>query len=189
MGIARTFRGIYKPKYIAINIAAAVAYFFLMDFLLRYQNYGTLIVSVPMYVLYLLSITASISLTIGIYSIGNTRNNLAKGTGSTAGTVSAFAGSLVGGCGCHAPLLATIITLFGFSGAAFPADVLLTGYATEIFAALIIINIAISIYYLNRLSDQKCRIDRRSHGKKNTLKKENREGGAAPRKKRRHNSA
>ncbi len=161
---------IYRPKYIAINVITAIAYFLFISYLLRFQNYGVLIISVPPYVLYLLSITASISLTIGIYSIGNARNNHAGGTGSMTGTATAFAGSLVGGCGCHAPILVSAIALLGFGSAAFPADVLLTSYATPIFLVLIIINIAISIYYLNRLSDPKCRINRRSHGKEDSTK-------------------
>ncbi|MCL4403413.1 MAG: hypothetical protein M1500_01820 [Candidatus Marsarchaeota archaeon] len=165
MKIGSMLKRIYTPKYLAINLVAAIAYFLFISFLLRYQNYGTLIVSVPMYILYLLSITASISLTIGIYSIGNTRNNHAKGAGSTAGTATTFVGSLVGGCGCHAPILVSVIALFGFGSAAFPIDVLLTENATPIFMVLIIINIAISIYYLNRLSNQKCQIDRRSNGR------------------------
>ena len=167
--IAEMLRKIYTLKYLAINAIAAVAYFFFISLLLRYQNYGAFIINVPMYVLYALSATASVSLTIGIYSIWNTRNNYAKGTGSAAGTATAFAGSLVGGCGCHAPILASLVALFGFSSAAFPVDILLTENATPLFLVLIIINIAVSIYYLNRLSDPKCRV-RRSNGKKNTAK-------------------
>src|SRR5271155_4198302 len=105
MNLTKSLRSIYKPKYIILNIFAAFAYYFLITYILSVQQLGIPIVSVPIYLIYVLAVVSSINLTIGVYSIWNTAKNIAKTSATSIGTLTALAGSIFAGCGCQAAIL------------------------------------------------------------------------------------
>ncbi len=153
-----SLRRIYRPRYLALNIVAAIVYYFAFQFLIKYQNYGILLVNVPAYLEYVLIATASVLLTISVYSIRNTRKNQAKLSASSLSIAALVLGGVFGGCGCAEPLIFGL-TAFGISSASlFSANAVLTALAAQIFWAIIIANLALIFYYLNKLSKPVCMV-------------------------------
>lgn len=153
---------IYKPKYILLNVVIALVYYFVLAYLIKYQNYGVLLfLNVPIYLIYALILTTSILLTISIYSIRNTIRNNAKVSGTALSTITTVGEGIVMGCGCSASLLYNL-TVFGLSASeTFAISDAITYFAFEITLVLIAINIIATIYYLNKLSDPSCRIKKK----------------------------
>lgn len=159
--LAAQLVSIYRPKYIALNIALAAVYYFVYTTLLSIQQYGLPLISFPYYLIYILVATSSIVLTIAVYSISNSRNNYAKLSASTAGTATTLLGAVFGGCGCTAPLLFSF-TVIGISSSQIIAlDNFINANQVLLLAAMIAINLFVMIYYINRLSKPSCRLKRR----------------------------
>ena len=100
----RTLASIYRPRYVVLNIAAFVVYYYAYLELIAYQNLGVFLSNVSEGLLYALVLTSSMLLTIAVYSIRNTRNNRASVSATTLGTVATLFGGVIGGCGCSVPV-------------------------------------------------------------------------------------
>ncbi|MGC8651742.1 MAG: hypothetical protein ACP5UH_00615 [Candidatus Micrarchaeia archaeon] len=164
--VLQTLKRIYRPRYIAFNAAIALAYFYIVKLAIRAQDRGIFIATIPVSMLALLSITSAITLTIAIYSINNTRKNQAKVAASTTSVLGVALGALVGGCGCQVSLLAGLAEIVvGMSGAgAFALNVALAENSFYIISAIVVINILVTIYYVNKLSKPVCSISERGSG-------------------------
>lgn len=146
------FALIYSPPYIALNIAIAVIYYFVFVYLIRLQNYGILLITVPHYLIYALVATSSVMFTIGVYAI---RHSLRRGMGassSTVGTFMALFAGFISGCGCSAPLLYGV-TAFGLSIAEVSvASAFIAKYSVAIISAIIAVNVLLILYNSWRIS-------------------------------------
>ena len=158
MMIYQTLKDIYKPKYILLNIAIVTAYYYLITLMLSIQQQGVPITSVDVNLIYILVITASVTLTIAIYSIKNTRRNAAKVSATTVSTISAVAGGVLAGCSCQAAILFSILVLVINGGEAASINAMVSGYANLLYEVMILINLFVIIYYLNKLSNPSCKI-------------------------------
>jgi hypothetical protein len=160
--IYNTIKEIYRrPKYILLNLLALLAYYYLFNYLIRAQQYGIFLVTIPIYLVYLLVLTSSVALTIGIYSIRNTRNNGAKEVSTGISAVTTLAGGIVGGCGCTEPLILGL-TVVGLSTSdTFALVNFISANQAIIFSAMIVINLFVVVYYLNKLSEPSCEIKKR----------------------------
>ncbi len=154
--MGRSIRAIYQPKYMLANIAALAVYYFVFNFLIRYQDYGIFLVNVPTYLIYAMIASASVLLTISVYSINNTRRNQAKFTASSVSAVALFLGSMFGGCGCAEPLIMGLAAFGISSGSLFSVNAIMTVYSIQIFYVLILFNLVFVVYYLNKLSKPSC---------------------------------
>ena len=163
-----TIKSIYrKPVYITLNIAAAVIYYGVYDYILSIQTHGIAVdINLPpSYLVYLLVITSSVLLTIAVFSIRNSRNNQAKFSAGITGSFTAAFSGVLSGCGCTSPLLFSILAPLGLSSQFVSFDIFFINYQIELFVAFILINIGLAAYYLNRLSSPKCAIKRPKDGK------------------------
>ncbi|MDE1871539.1 MAG: hypothetical protein KGI06_04870 [Candidatus Micrarchaeota archaeon] len=160
MNFAKSLRSIYGPKYIAANVAIAVAYYYLIEYLLSVQQRGIPVTSVPVYLIYALVITSSITFTIAIYSISNTRKNYARVSASSVSAITAVAGGILSGCGCQAAILFNVLSISIGTGEATMINTIASENAPIIFGAMIIINLFVSGYYLEKLSSDSCKIKR-----------------------------
>jgi len=142
---------IYKPSYIALNVALAFLYYYAYVFLIKYQDYGVLLNLVPPFLIYLLVITSSVLLTIAIYSIRNTRNNKAYLSASTFGTITALGGGVIAGCGCSAPVLLSLVAIGLSTGQTFAISSFFNNNSIALFGLFILANLLLTAYYLNRL--------------------------------------
>lgn len=155
-----TLREIYKPKYAVLTVVLGITYSFAFWYLAYIQGGSAVMLSVPIYMVFLLVASSSVLMTIAVYSMWNTRKNNAnvKGTAASAGTV--ILGS--GLCGCTTTLLPTLALAAGMSTpAVYALTSFLRDYNVEIILLLIALNVAVIAYYLNKLSDPTCKIKKR----------------------------
>jgi thiol:disulfide interchange protein len=159
MNVGKTFKSIYaKPAYIAFNMAAALAYYYLISYLLAVQQKGIPVTAVPVYLIYFLAATSSVTLTIAVYSIGNTRRNQARISATSVSAASAFAGGIISGCSCQAAILFNALAFVAGAGEATLVNTIIGENAPIIFAAMIVLNLFLAVYYLERLSHPKCKL-------------------------------
>lgn len=162
--ILTSIKNIYvKPFYIILNIIFCIIFYFVFVFLIRYQNYGILLIETPIYLLYLMIITSSILFTISIYSIRNTRKNAAKFSGSTVSTIVVLFGGVVGGCGCSAPIIYGLSVLGLDLSTTSTLAYYLNYYILDLFYFMILLNLILIVYYLNKLSTTKCIIKKKNN--------------------------
>ncbi len=160
--IASSLKRIYGPKYIFINVAALVIYYYVFNFLIGIQEHGAVIVVLPPYLIYLLLFTSSIAMTIGIYAVGNSINNEAKYSSTSVGTATAVLGTIIGGCNCTAPLLFGL-TAIGINSIAITSLInFISAYEILIFEVMSAVNIVISVYYLDKLSNPGCMLKKKA---------------------------
>lgn len=154
----RTLASIYRPRYVVLNIAAFVVYYYAYLELIAYQNLGVFLSNVSEGLLYALVLTSSMLLTIAVYSIRNTRNNRASVSATTLGTVATLFGGVIGGCGCSVPAISSL-ALVGLSASEVVSlNNFLADYQNKIFGLMVVANLAVIFYYLFRLSSASCRI-------------------------------
>lgn len=159
--VASTVRGMYSPKFILLNVAMALVYYAVFNFMLTVQEHGISLSFVPPYLVYALVITSSIVFTISVYSYFNTRNNNAKTHASLTGTGTAIIGGVIGGCNCTVPLLFSL-TAIGVSAVQIVALVnFVSANSALLFGLMIAINLFVMLYYLNKLSEPSCKIRKR----------------------------
>ena len=143
---------IYRPKYVAITFVLGIAYAFAFWYLAYIQGGNAVMLSAPIYLIFLLIASSSILLTIAIYLIRNTRKNGAKITGTAASTGTVILSS--GLCGCTTSLLPTVALAAGLSTpATFALASFLKNYNIEIVSLLIALNVVVIVYYLNKMSN------------------------------------
>ncbi|MDE1856582.1 MAG: hypothetical protein KGH98_00695 [Candidatus Micrarchaeota archaeon] len=149
--IIDNFVRVYTPRYIALNIGVAVAYYLVINYLVLIQEKGIPIINVPQYLIYALVAVSSILLTVSINSIAN--NMLVRrslGTG-VLGTASTLLGGVVVGCGCSFSLLVVALGGLGASISTTIAVVdFLSSYGSYIMAALIALNVLLILFSVTR---------------------------------------
>jgi len=138
-----------------LTLAGGVLYYFLFEYLVSLNNYGIVIFYVPIYLVYLLSLTASLLLTVTVYAFSS---RIRQGAGivpsrGLVGSISAAVGGCVGGCACQAPILYNIFYLIGLN--AFEASgvvTLIASYQTELNVLLILLNAILTYRILSKVS-------------------------------------
>lgn len=161
-GAIGILKRIYTPKYIALNIAVAIVYYIFYSYLLTVQENSTIVlVTVPLWLIYSVIITASVLFTIAVYSARNTRNNQAKVSGSVLGTAATVFTGVVAGCGCTAPILLSLTAIGISASSVFSLVNFLNANQTVLFVALLAINVGVLAYYSRKLSNPSCKISRK----------------------------
>jgi hypothetical protein len=158
MRITKSLKDIYTIKYAAFNIAVAVAYYYVITYILSIQQHGIPITSVPVYLIYLLSIISSVTMTIALYSVSNTRKNSAKISATSVSAATTVFGGIVSGCGCQTAILFNVLAIGLGGGEATLINTIVSENAPIVFGALIAINLSVIVYYLQKLSKPACRI-------------------------------
>lgn len=158
MNISKSLRNIYTIKYIMLNIAIAIVYYLVIQYLLSIQQKGILITTVPLYLIYALTVSSSIAFTIAIYSVSNTRKNSAKYSASSISAATTVIGGILSGCGCQAAILFNVLAISVGTGEATLINTIATENSIFIFIAMIIINLFVIVYYLDKLSKPGCKI-------------------------------
>ncbi len=150
--VLRAFQLVYKPKYIILNIAVAIIYYFVLVYLIRYQNYGILLISVPKVLIYALVITSSMMFTFGVYAMRSTFKRKANASGTAIGTAFTLLVGVIAGCGCSTPILYSV-TALGLSIVEVSAFAsFITRYSAEIISVMLVVNVLLIAYYASRTS-------------------------------------
>lgn len=156
--IGLALKEIYRPRYVILNLGIVAVYYLIFVSLIKFQNYGVfLLFNIPLYVFYLLILTSSILVTISIYSIMRTEGVGVKVSAGGVGTATMLFGTIFGACGCSAPIVLSL-TVIGLSTAEVIAlNNFLSRFALPLFTALILINLAVTFYYVDKLSELLCK--------------------------------
>ncbi len=148
---------IYKPKYLALNLLIGIAYYALFLYLAAVQGGGAIMPGTPWILVFGLIATSSITLTIVIYSISNTRNNQAKASGTAVSLGTIVTGT--GLCGCATTFPAVIAAGIGISTTGvYALGSFLKNYNLYIYSGFIIMNLFVIGYYLNKFSKRECKV-------------------------------
>ncbi len=158
--IYNTIRGIYKPRYMALNVIAVLAYYVLYKILVNIRlGLNAPLVLVPDYIVYILIFTSSILLTLAIYTYKNRKAKMAGSRATAAsGTATTFAGGFVASCGCTPSLTLGVFTTFLSASSAYALNNFISVNQIPLFSAIIAINIVMIGYYVNKLSKSYCKI-------------------------------
>jgi len=144
-----------SPRYVALSVIGAVVYYLVFDYFVSLSNFGIVVFSAPVYLVYMLAITASLLLTITVYSV-SLRLRRGLPSSSSAGllaSLSTIVGGSVVGCACQAPILYNLLYFFGLN--AFEASGVVTplvAFSMEINVALIVLNLVAVVWLLSKIS-------------------------------------
>jgi hypothetical protein len=143
-----------KPAYLLLTVVSTALYYTAFTML---QHSGSVFVftSLPSYLVYLLIITSSMLLSLGVFSVrihlGN--SNIRKASSGIYGVVSTVFGGIIAGCGCQAPLLYSVFSTLGIN--IIDANTVVTAIGnnqTPLFSVLVVLNLAFLYYMLSTLS-------------------------------------
>jgi hypothetical protein len=104
--------------YWLLTASAGVIYYFILQYLIEISNKGIVIITVPKYLLFLLDITAAISITLGVYSVRQSLIRTRALSGASSGVVSSLSVLTAGvsvSCACQAPILYNILYFVGLN--------------------------------------------------------------------------
>ena len=147
-----TLKEIYKPRYVGLTFALGIVYAIAFWYSAYLQGGDAVMLYIPIYLVFLLIVSSSILMTVAVYSMKNRRRNNIKTTGTAASAGTVILGS--GLCGCTTTLLPTIALAIGVgTPTVYELSSFLKNYNVEIISVLIIINVAVLAYYLNKLSN------------------------------------
>jgi hypothetical protein len=157
MGAYQTLKSIYKPKYIALNVILAIAYYIIMSEILI-AAYHIIIFAQPLsqYLFYAVAVTSSTLMTIGIYAFEHAIRSRARILTPTIGSAVALTASVITSCGCAATPMLLSLTAIGLSGTEiFGLNLFLSNNESVLLFVLTIINLSVITYYINRLSNRR----------------------------------
>jgi hypothetical protein len=142
-------------KFLLLNICIGVVYYFLYQYLIFLSTQGILVQSVPAYLVYLLALSASVVITLSVYSVSQRlpRKKIVRGASSgVLGTASIVVAGITAGCACQAPILYNILYFVGLNTLEASSFVAMVNfYQIEIILALIAINVVLAYLTLSRI--------------------------------------
>jgi len=150
--LAASLRRVFTICYAAIAALAAIVYYLVLVYMIKYQNYGIFLVSVPKPLIYLLAITSAIMFAFGVYAIRSSFMKRAGASASAFGTAATLFTGIIAGCGCSAPIIYGIAAL-GVSIAEISVlESFIARYSSGIIGAIIAINALLILYYASMVS-------------------------------------
>ncbi len=151
----KALTGIFsKPLYAIIGILSSIGYFTLFYLMVKSSNYGIFLLTVPVYVIYVISVTSGILLSLSLFSIF--KSLLSVRTGVAGGVLSVVlpsVGSTVITCACSYPIIGTFLLFVGVNALELSAAIsTLARYDTAAAFLIIAINVVAIYYYLGRIA-------------------------------------
>jgi hypothetical protein len=143
-----------EPRYIAIALLGAIAYYFVYFIIIRASNYGIFLITVPLYLIYAIAATSGILLALSAFSIAKSLLSLKAGT--AGGIASAFipsVGSMVATCACSYPILGSFLFFLGVNAFELSSIVsVISQYELEATFLIVVVNMLLLFYYSGRIA-------------------------------------
>lgn len=141
-----------------LAIGAAAYYYFIL-YIIRISNSGLVLITAPIYLIYLTVATSAVLLTVSIYSLRLSLKNMASDVSEGAASiVTVFIGSLVSSCACTAPILGTILYGIGFDSLGVSGALSFVGSNQYLLLGIVsLANLFLIYYSLGKLSGA-CRL-------------------------------
>lgn len=159
--IYQTLRSVYTPKYLLVNLVLVAVYYELIRMLIAAQQFGLVFYAIPSYLIWILTITSSVLMTVAVYSILETRAWKPRYRGAVPSTVTAIAGGVFGACGCQGAVLYSVFALVFGSGEAVFLTTTLAQHVFVVFIGMSCINLLLIGHYFDALTKRECRTTRR----------------------------
>jgi hypothetical protein len=159
--VYKSLKEIYTPMFLLLNLVIAIVYLVVYDYIVGLQGPASLNF-VPGYMIYLLVITSSMLITISISSVRKKVIRDASLVGDAVGTITTIVGGIISGCNCSAPLLFELVALGVGSSEIVALNNFISAAQIWIFFSMILLNVVILLYVLNKFSDPSCRIKPRT---------------------------
>ena len=143
-----------SPFYILLLVAGSVFYYELFRYLIIISNSGIFFVTVPLYLVYALVLSASLLFTTSVYAISKSVHAKYAGVGgSMLSVVSATLGDLVVGCSCYAPILSSVMYAIGFGALQVSSAISFLGdYQASFVVVFVAVNLIFIYYQLGRIT-------------------------------------
>ncbi len=151
---------IKSPVYQAIMTSAALLYFLVFHILVIASNYGIFLVTIPIYLVYIMVASAGFLLALSVFSIRTALIGRVSAAGE--GALSAIlptVGSLVATCACSYSLLASLLAFIGIN--AFEISSVVSSislYQLWLIIAIIAVNLDMIFYYLGKVANAASRL-------------------------------
>ena len=143
-----------SPIYLALTLLGLLGYSEVFYYLILASNKGVFLVTVPIYLIYALTLSAALLLTTSIYAVS--RSIHAKYAGAEGGALSILtssAGSLVVGCSCYAPIISSALYAIGFGTIQVSGVISFLGvYQLWFVVAFVVLNLLFIYYQLGRIT-------------------------------------
>lgn len=155
--LVRAARPIHsKALYLLLFAVFSAIYYAIISYLIAYQNRGIEFLVMPIYLIYLEAIAGGFLLSVSVFYLLNYKKAYGAGVSMSAG--SAALTSIVGGCGCSAPIAFGLFSFaLGGSSAIYAID-FMSAYAPYIVGAVAISEITVGIFYLSKIGNPNCRL-------------------------------
>lgn len=142
-----------SPFYILLTIVGVVAYYELFHYLIASSNNGLFFVTVPMYLIYALILSASVLLATSVYAvIKSIKARYAGAEGGVLSLLTSSIGGLVVGCSCYAPIFSSILYAVGFGTIQVSSAISFLGVYQAWFVVIFIAaNLTFIYYQLGRI--------------------------------------
>lgn len=146
-------------RFLLFLIAAWIIYYLFIKYMITISSQGIFLVTVPTYLLYILSFTSALLLAISAYSIHLSFKYRVLGLEEgAASAVTTFIGSLVTSCGCSAPILAVILYGLGVNAIGVSSSITFIAVNQDWLLGIVaLVNIGLAYYSLGKVS-KGCRI-------------------------------
>jgi len=105
---------ISSPVCIVVALLSVCAYYLLFFGAIEYGNKGVFILSVPIYLVYALIITASALLAVSAFAVLKSFHVRAATSEGAVSVIASSCGCLIAGCGCYSPIIASALYAIGF---------------------------------------------------------------------------
>ena len=143
-----------SPYFIASFVVASILYYLLIKYVIEASSSGVFFLTVPIYLLYLLSMSSGFLLSTSIYSVGISMRYGPLGVGDGAASAAlTLVGGLVTSCGCTTPLLATVLYSIGANALSVGGAISFVSANQDwMLSAVILLNAAFVYYSLGKVS-------------------------------------
>ena len=153
----RAFVRVYKSGWSwLITAVAGLVYYWIFQVFVAASSGGIVLLVVPLNLVYTLDISASILITLGIFSfrLAIRRAKIVTSTSSSAvSTFSILAAGVSAGCACQAPILFNLLYFLGLNSLEASSIVVsINDYQIQIILALIVLNVIMILVTASRIA-------------------------------------
>ncbi len=139
----------FSPYYLLLNIATFFAYYLFFIFVLGLTSREEFL-AIPSYIIYALAVSASMLLTISVYSVVSEISKAGVST-SLISALTTAAGGIFASCGCQTPIIGALLYAIGLNALAVSGIIAaIYAYRLLIFLLLIAINLLFAYYVLRK---------------------------------------
>jgi hypothetical protein len=148
------------PRFVLMAAGAAVAYYLLYFYVINY-GLGAVLVTMQVYPIYALIASSAVLAALSAYELARLLDALDAGESGVVSVCTASFGVLIAGCGCYAPIVSSLLYLFGLGAIQVSGIISLLGnYQEWLIFLMIIINLAFIYYQSGRIA-RKAKASRR----------------------------